>query len=248
VPVAVIAELVGVPREDRPRFRAWSTPIVSGGRAGVSATAEFARYIDQLAARRKTCPEDDLVSELVALEGADGGLQRDELIAMVLLLLVAGQETTVDLIANGTLALLAYPDQWRALRDDPELVPAAVEEILRYEGSVEIAPPRFAFSDIEIAGGTIPAFDTVAASTYGANHDPDVFAGPERFDIHRHDVSHHVAFGHGPHFCLGAPLGRLEARIMFERLPAAFPDLAIAIDPSSLQRIDPRVDELPLRT
>jgi cytochrome P450 len=167
---------------------------------------------------------------------------------MVLLLLVAGQETTVDLIANGTLALLAHPDQWRDLRDDPQLVSAAVEEILRYEGSVEIAPPRFAFSDIEIAGGTVPAFDPVALSIYGANHDPEIFASPERFDMHRHDVSHHVAFGHGPHFCLGAPLGRLEARIMFERLPAAFPDLAIAIDPSSLQRIDPRVNELPLRT
>lgn len=248
VPVAVIAALIGVPPADRPRFRAWSTAIVSGAGAGTAATAEFARYIDRLAARRKTCPEDDLVSELVALEGDDGGLDRDELIATVLLLLVAGQETTVDLIANGTLALLTHPDQWRALCDDRTLAPAAVEEMLRYEGSVEIAPPRFAFSDIELAGGTIPAFDSVAPSIYGANHDPDIFADPERFDIHRLDVSHHLAFGHGPHFCLGAPLGRLEARIMFERLSATFPDVALAIDPDRLRRIDSRMNELPLRT
>jgi len=252
VPVAIIAELVGVPLPDRARFRAWSTAIVCGGPAASAATAEFARYIDELAARRKACPTDDLVSQLVALEDDleddAGRLDRQELVALVLLLLIAGQETTVELISRGILALLTHPGQWHALRDDRGLAAAAVEEILRFDGSVEIAPPRFAFTDIQIAGGTIPAFETVALSIFGANHDPAVFAEPGRFNIHRGDVRHHVAFGRGPHFCLGAPLARLEGRIMFERLPVAFPDLSLAVEPEAVRQAQPRLTELPLRT
>jgi cytochrome P450 len=246
VPVAVIAELIGVPDSERPQFRAWSAEIIAGGPFGGAATEAFAHYIDELASRRSLHPEDDLISSLVALEDQDDGLTRDELIATVLLLLVAGQETTVDVIANGILALLTHPEQWRELIQEPSLAGPAVEEIVRFDGPVEIAPPRFALTDLPIGGGTIPAFDTVALSIFGANHDPDVFASPDTFDIHRSDVGRHVSFGHGAHFCLGAPLGRLEARIMFERLAARFPDLELAVEPSGLRQYQPRLTELPL--
>jgi cytochrome P450 PksS len=166
----------------------------------------------------------------------------------VLLLLIAGQETTVELISRGILALLTHPGQWHALRADRGLAAAAVEEILRFDGSAEIAPPRFAFTDIQIAGGTIPAFETVALSIFGANHDPAVFADPGTFNIHRDDVRRHIAFGHGPHFCLGAPLARLEGRVMFERLPVAFPDLSLAVEPEAVPQAQPRLAALPLRT
>ncbi len=234
VPVNVIAELVGIPEQDRPQFRAWSAAIVSASPEGPAATVEFAHYIDELAARRRAAPEDDLLSALVALEATGDSLDRDELVAMVQLLLIAGQETTVDLIVNGIRLLLTHPEQWDAVRDDPSLAAAVVEETLRFRGPVEIVPPRFAFEDVELGGGVIPAFERVALSLWGANRDPDVFEDPNRFDIHRADVRRHIAFGHGIHFCLGAPLGRLEGRLMFERIARPLPDLELAVDPAEL--------------
>ncbi len=244
LPVAVIADLVGVPADERPRFRAWSAVIVSGDpEHGPPATLEFAAYIDDLAARKRREPADDLLSALVALERDGDALDRDELVAMVQLLLIAGQETTVLLIANGLRALLTDPDQWRALVADPGLAPAVVEETLRFHGPVEIAPPRYAFTDVSLAGGTIPAYERVGLSILGANRDPAVFADPDVFDLHRTDVGRHVGFGHGIHFCLGAPLARLEGRIMFERLAQRFPGLRLAVDPAGLPS---HLRELPL--
>ena len=148
MPVAVIADLIGVPAGDRARFRAWSAAIMSGeGRD--AATLEFAAYIDELAARRRAAPEDDLISGLVALE-------RDDLVAMIQLLLIAGQETAVYVIVNGIRALLTHPEQWEALRVDPGLAAAAVEEILRFDGPVEIAPPRYALEPVRLGGGHDP--------------------------------------------------------------------------------------------
>nr|WP_246400920.1 cytochrome P450 [Jiangella mangrovi] len=228
LPVNVIAQLVGVPDEDRARFREWSAVIVSASDWDGSATLAFADYIDDLAARKRAEPRDDLLSGLVALEAQGDALDRNELVAMVQLLLIAGQETTVDVIANGLRLLLTHPEQWQDLRDDPSIAGAVVEEVLRFRGPVEIVPPRFAFRDIELAGGTIPAFERVGLSLWGANRDPEVFTDPDVFDIHRTDVSHHIAFGHGIHFCLGAPLGRLEARLMLEAVARELPDLRLA--------------------
>jgi cytochrome P450 len=247
LPVNVIAQLVGIPEQDRPQFREWSAAIVSAADPDSHATLAFADYIDKLADRRRTQPADDLLSALVALESAGDSLDRDELVAMVQLLLVAGQETTVDLIANGVRLLLTHPSQWRALLDDPSLAAALVEETLRYRGPVEIVPPRYTFRDVELAGGTIPAFERVGLSLWGANRDPRVFADPDTFDICRTDVHRHIAFGRGTHFCLGAALGRLEGRIMFERIAEHLPDLRLAVDPDQLDGFRLHHNALPLR-
>ncbi|MEV6814950.1 cytochrome P450 [Micromonospora sp. NPDC051296] len=246
VPVNVIAELVGIPESDRPRFRAWSAAIVSASIDGPAATMEFGAYLDELAARRRAVPADDLISQLVAIEEQGDRLDRDELVALVQLLLVAGQETTVDMIVNGIRLLLTHPEQWQALRDDPSLAAAVVEETLRFRGPVEIVPPRFTFEDIEIAGGRIPAFDRVGLSLWGANRDPAVFERPHVFDIHRTDVRKHIAFGHGIHFCLGAHLARLESRIMFERIAQQLPGLRLAADSADLDGFRLHQDGLPL--
>ena len=248
VPVAVIANLVGVPEKDRRQFRAWSAAIMSGSPTKRdAATLQFAAFIDDLASQRRTHPEEDLLSELVALETHGEGLGRDELVAMIQLLLIAGQETTVYLIVNGLRALLSHPDQWRKLREEPSLAAAAVEEILRFDGPVEIVPPRFTFKELSMAGGRIPAFERVGLSVLGANRDPEVFSGPDVFDIHRTDVKNHIAFGHGIHFCLGAPLARLEGRVMFQRIVEQLPNLRLAADSTDLGWIQPHSGELPLR-
>lgn len=244
MPVAVIAELIGVPEPDRSRFRAWSGAIMSGvPDERDAATLEFAAFIDELAESRRSRPEDDLLSRLVALEAID----RDELVAMIQLLLIAGQETAVYLIVNGIRALLTHPEQWRALCEAPSLAAAAVEEILRFDGPVELVPPRFTFAPVRFSGGTIPAFEKVGLSVLGANRDPDVFHDPDAFDIRRADVNRHVAFGHGIHFCLGAGLGRLEGRVLLQRLAEQLPRLRLADDPSDAGWIAPHSGLLRLR-
>ncbi|WP_066364426.1 cytochrome P450 [Herbidospora mongoliensis] len=247
LPVNVIAQLVGVPDEDRPQFRAWSATIVSASDHDGTATLAFAKYIDELAARRRTAPADDLLSELVALEAQGDALDRDELVAMVQLLLIAGQETTVDVIVNGIRLLLTHPDQWRDLRDDPSLAGVAVEETLRFRGPVEIVPPRFTFRALDLAGGPIPAFERVALSLWGANRDPAIFTNPDTFDIHRPDVHRNIAFGHGTHFCLGASLGRLEARIMLDRIARELSGLTLAVHPDDLDGFRLHHGTMPLR-
>jgi cytochrome P450 len=208
IPVAVIAELIGVPPEHRVTFRMWSGAIMSGeGREW--ALEEFTAYVDELADERAARPQDDLISALAAIEE----LERDELIAMIQLLLIAGQETAVYVIEHGLRALLSS-DQWDVLCADPTLAAAAVEEIVRFDGPVEIAPPRVALRDY----GSIPAGERVGLALQGANRDPAVFEDPDVFDIRRADLGQHVGFGHGIHFCLGAGLGRLEARVLFRRL------------------------------
>jgi cytochrome P450 len=242
MPVAVIADLIGVPQADRRRFRAWSATIMSGPAGDRDdATLEFAAYIDELAARRRSHPEHDLLSGLVALE-----LDRDELVAMIQLLLIAGQETSVYLIVNGLRALLTHREQWDALCADPSLAAAAVEEIARFDGPVELAPPRYTFTDVRLGGATIPAFEKVGLSLLGANRDPDAFRDPDVFDIRRADGGRHLAFGHGIHFCLGAGLGRLEGRVMFARLAEQLPTLRLAEDPRAGGWIEPHVGELAL--
>lgn len=224
MPAAVIAELIGVPDADRGRFRAWSGAIISGdGRE--AATRAFAAYVDALADERAARPREDLVSALAALDD----LAREDLIAMVQLLLIAGQETAVYTIVNGLRALLSHPAQWAALCAEPRLATAAVEEVLRFDGPVEIAPPRYALRDVWL-GGPIPAGERVGLVLLAANRDPEMFLRPNTFDVRRADVGRQLGFGHGIHFCLGAGLGRLEARVMFQRLAERLPGLRLARD------------------
>lgn len=239
LPVTVIAELLGIPVEDRERFRTWSRALLAPAvdpAAAKEAALAFTGYIDALAAQRRAEPEDDLLSRLVAAEDEGDHLDRSELLGMVLLLLVAGHETTVNLIGNGVLALLDHPAAWRELVDDPSLAPALVEEVLRYDGPVEVAPLRFTYEDVSVGDVTIPRGAMVAPVLLAANRDPARFEDPATFDLRR--KAHHLAFGHGIHFCLGAPLARLEGAIVFEQLARRFPSMTLGCDRSELRWLE----------
>ncbi|MFF5443963.1 cytochrome P450 [Streptomyces sp. NPDC012888] len=229
LPMTVICELLGVPDLDRDRFRLWSNEIVapSAPEAAAEAFKQMSDFLTELIADKAGRPGEDLLSALIRTRDEDGDrLTHDELIGMAYLLLIAGHETTVNLIANGVRALLAHPAQLAALRADPDgLLDGAVEEMLRYDGPVENATYRFARTEVELAGTVVPAGATVLVSLAGADHDPARFARPDSFDIHRAPQGH-LAFGHGIHYCLGAPLARLEGRVAIRSLLERFPGLA----------------------
>jgi cytochrome P450 len=240
LPVTVICELLGVPLEDRDHFRAWTAAMISpsqGPEGQRGATRAMRRYMRDLVARRRGDvdvavdgdEQPDLLSALIAAsdESQGGRLSTAELESMLMLLLIAGHETTVNLIGNGTLALLRNPDQLELLRSRPELIPNAIEELLRYEGPVELGTFRFAREDIELRGVTIPARSVVSVVLRSADHDSDHFMAADRLDITRTD-NHHLAFGHGIHFCLGAPLARMEGRVALGALLDRFPNLQLA--------------------
>ncbi|WP_329056901.1 cytochrome P450 [Streptomyces sp. NBC_01453] len=230
LPLTVICELLGVPDIDRADFRRMSNAVVAPtDRDGEYATfAELAAYLrDLIEDKRASAPADDLLSALIRTTAEDGDrLSRDELCAMAFLLLVAGHETTVNLIVGGVRALLTHPDQLAALRADMTLLGGAVEEMLRYEGPVENATYRFTVEDTEIGGTVVPGGSAVLVGLASAAHDPDRFPDPDRFDIRR-DARGHIAFGHGLHFCLGAPLARLEGQIALRSLLDRAPALAL---------------------
>jgi cytochrome P450 len=244
LPVTVICELLGVPTEDRAQFRQWTnTMLAEGGEAGSFRAAGEAmyRYFTSLVAAKRaalaedTGPTDDLVSALIEAQAdSEDALDERELIAMLWLLLVAGHETTTNLIASGTLALLANPAELERLRSDPSLLSGAIEELLRYVNPLNHATDRFTLEPVEIGGVTIPAREWVLCVTSSANRDPDRFADPDRLDVGR-DAGGHVAFGHGIHHCLGAPLARLEGEVAFGALLSRFPGLSLAADPSALR-------------
>ncbi|MFD1931866.1 MULTISPECIES: cytochrome P450 family protein [Nonomuraea] len=224
LPIIVICELLGVPADDRDLFREWSALLVNPTfepeeverrRAAARATTAYFR---ELSKERRAEPREDLISALVAMDE----LTEKELISTLSLLLIAGHETTVNLIGNGVLALLRNRDQLDLLRAKPELLPNAVEEFLRYDGPVERSTPRFAAEDLEIAGTRIPRGSMVHISIGAVGRDPSVHADPDTLDITRSD-NRHMAFGHGIHFCLGAPLARMEGQIaigtLLDRLP-----------------------------
>ena len=235
VPITVIAELLGVPVADRERFRAWTKALLFGisqDDARVSVL-EFAMYMHEMIEERQKNPKEDLISGLVAVEDAGDKLDRQELLSMIFLLLVAGHETTVNLIGNGTLALLQNRDQFDLLRSDPTLIKSAVEEMLRYNGPVETPTPRWAFEDVQFGDQVIAQGDIVLPSLLGANRDPAYFADPNRFDIRR-DPNKHIAFGNGIHYCLGAPLARLEGEIAIKTLVRRLPNLELNAPVESL--------------
>jgi cytochrome P450 len=206
---------------------------MAAGRSTVDAAQALAAYIVDLVTAKRRDLGDDLLSDLIAVQEGGDRLSGRELVSMVFLLLIAGHETTVNLVANGLYLLLTHPDQYARLRADRGLVPAAVEEFLRYESPVETTTPRFTAEPVEIGGVTIPAGEVVLAALSSANRDDDRFTDPARFDIGRGESSH-LAFGHGIHFCLGAPLARLEGQVAFETLLTRLPDLSLAVPMEAL--------------
>jgi hypothetical protein len=237
LPATIVAEMIGAPPEDCEQFRRWALDInalfAGGGRATAESALQAQRtqiemrdYILALAEARRSDPRDDLLSALVAAKG--DRLSEAELVSTCVTLFVAGHETTTHLIGNGMLALLRYPAQLQKLRHNPALMASAVEEMLRYDAPVQRAW-RLAVESVVFGGVTIPAGAMVLAMIGAANRDPAQFAEPDCFDITRAD-NKHFGFGHGIHFCLGAPLARLEAALAFAALLARFPTLRLASD------------------
>jgi len=237
LPITVICELLGIPVADRDQFRAWSATIVADTVSPevfqAHATAMLGYFQMLLAARRRE-PADDLLSALVAARDEEDRLSENELLSMAFLLLVAGHETTVNLIASGMLALLLNPGELARLRADRSLLDAAVEELLRYVNPVNNATFRFTGEPMEIGGVNIGPGEVVLVSLSGANRDPSRYADPDRLDLGR-DGGGHVAFGHGIHYCLGAPLARLEAEIAFAGLLERFGSMTLAVPPDALR-------------
>ncbi|MGY1663828.1 cytochrome P450 [Geodermatophilus sp. SYSU D00705] len=236
LPMAVICDLLGVPGAERTSFRTWSNTLLSSDGAAAdrsAAAAAMARYLGALVAEKRARPADDMLSAIVAASEDADRLSPEETVAMAFLLLVAGHETTVNLIGNGVLALFRSPDRLAELRADPDLTPRAVEEFLRYDGPVDLATFRHTTEPVDIAGTTIPAGEVVLLALASADRDPARFPRPDELDPHR-ETGGHLAFGFGLHHCLGAPLARLEGEIAFRTLLARFPDLAPACDPTEL--------------
>jgi len=240
LPVTVICEMLGVPAADQDIFKTWSTDIARSLDAAVlpadsdaiprgrDARLGLADYFRSLIATRRKDPKPDLLSALIAAEEEGNKLSEGELVSTCMLLLIAGHETTVNLIGNGLLALLQHPDQLRALRDDPGLIQTGVEELLRFDGPVQ-RTGRMTTAEVEIGDKRIPR-DSVVVSVIGAaNRDPKQFADPDRLDVSRKD-NRHIAFGFGIHFCLGAPLARLEGQIALGTLLRRMPKLALVSD------------------
>ena len=226
LPVAVIAELLGVPEADRPLLRPWSNAIVKMyeyGRttavesAAEDAAAEFVAYLRELAAERRQNPGEDLLSHLVSVRDAEGDkLTEDELVTTCILLLNAGHEATVNVSGNGTLALLQHPEQLRRLREDRSLLPTAIEELMRFDSPLQLFE-RTATEDVEIGGVTVERGRKIAALLGSANRDPAVFVEPDTLDVGRTE-NPHISFGAGVHFCIGAPLARVELQATFGAL------------------------------
>jgi cytochrome P450 len=242
LPITVIAELLGVPAADRERFREWSGAMVSPAlgpdemeRADTLLGA-FVEYLHALFAERRQKPGEDLVSALVAVEDGGDTLSEEELSSMVALLIVAGHETTVSLIGNATLALLTHPEQRAAIERDPSLLARAIEELIRYDGPVERTLNRWAAVDVELRGQTIRRGDTVIVVLGAADHDPDRFEAPDVLALTAERETRHLGFGRGRHFCLGAPLARLEAEIALGTLLRRLPGLRLAAAEDELRR------------
>lgn len=237
LPVRVIAELLGVPPEDRDTFKTWSRgvapildPVITD--EVFTKVAEsglmLAVYFDELVQKRRAEPRNDLVTELIRAEDEGERLTEEELRATLILLLVAGHETTMNLIGNGLLALLRNPNELARLRSDPGLVRTAIDELLRYDGPVHLTA-RTALADTEIAGVTIAKGEMAIVLLSAANRDPAQFSDPDRLDVGR-SPNKHLAFSAGGHFCVGATLARVEGQIAFDALVRRFPDITLATD------------------
>ncbi|SEK27178.1 cytochrome P450 [Nonomuraea pusilla] len=235
LPILVICELLGVPYGDRDRFRAWTEAAADtrDHARSLAGLTELYLYGKELVARKRREPADDVISRLCDWPDADD----DEVARSSMNLLFAGHETTVVRIGLGALHLLAHPGQWRALRDDPALLPGAIEEIMRAPQAGSGGIPRYARTDLEIAGVRVRAGELVLLDVGAGNHDPAAFSDPDRFDVTRHENGH-LSFGHGARYCIGAPLARVELQAVFSQLVPRFPEMRLAV----------AVEELRLRT
>ncbi|WLR51934.1 cytochrome P450 [Bacillus tianshenii] len=231
LPIIVISEMLGVPAEDREKFRKWSNTIIAAAdnleTDFVEDVEAFIAYLRELFEERKSNPKDDLISKLIQAEEEGEQLNKDELYSMIILLIIAGHETTVNLIANTMYALFEHPDQFEKLKADLSLTESAIEEGLRYYSPVDFSTARWSEEDIEFHGKTFRRGDLVLASLSSANRDEEKFEQAEQFNITR-TSNQHLAFGFGIHFCLGAPLARLEGNIAIKKLLTIFPNIRLA--------------------
>jgi cytochrome P450 len=239
IPLTVISEMLGIPTQDQLRFHRWSNTIVATTARPnlfrvLPAIWLFVRYLRKVIAAKRQRPEDDLISALVAAEESGDKLRDDELVAMVFLLVVAGHETTVNLIGNGTLALLQFPGELERLRADPRLDATAIEELLRFHSPIEVSTERYAREPLDVAGVTIPMGSLVYGLIASANRDAAQFDDPDRLDLGR-EKNRHLSFGQGIHYCLGAPLARLEGQIAIRKLIDRMPQLRLTVPESSLR-------------
>jgi pimeloyl-[acyl-carrier protein] synthase len=254
LPVIVIAELLGIPPEDRATFHDWSAilaanldPLVSNELLdqGIAARQALHTYLRGIIAERRRAPKQDLISALVAVEERGDVLSEPELVVMCSLLLIAGHETTVNLIGNGMLALLHNPDEFQRLKDEPGLLATAVEELLRFDSPVQLTG-RIARHDLELGGKQIHQSDWVLPLLGAANHDPRQFLEPDKLELSR-TPNPHVAFGRGIHFCLGAPLARVEGQMAIGALAQRCPELRLIGEPVRREQITLRgIKSLPV--
>jgi cytochrome P450 len=246
LPVTVICELLGVPAVEREKVFELTDVIRTRGTAGrgskedraavQDAQQALADYLGGLIARKRAHPAEDLLNALITARDEGSKLSERELVSSAFLLLFAGHQTTADFLGNAIVALLTHQDQLALLLERPDVLPAAVEELLRFDGSVPVGqPPRFALEDVQYRGVRIPAGAIVTVVLNAANHDPEHFCAPDELDLTRRHNSH-VAFGHGIHFCLGVSLARMEAQIALGTLLRRLPDLALAVAPEQLRR------------
>ena len=236
-PVTVISDMLGIPREDRTRIKGWTENLLRIDRGRDAAMDEqvrqglrdFTAYLQDLFARKREAPTDDMISRMVLIEDEGDTLTEEETLATVFLMYLAGHVTTVNLVGNGIVALLTHPEQLAKLQADPGLARNVVEETLRYWGPVDFIGRRFAKEALEVADTPVAKGEQVAVSLAAANRDPERFAAPDTFDITREEANRHVAFGKGIHVCLGAPLARVEGQVAFETLTRRYPELRLAV-------------------
>ncbi|MCX4240486.1 cytochrome P450 [Paraliomyxa miuraensis] len=239
LPLRIISELLGVEARERDEFHRLIGVLMAdqGSLALLRQLPTYRalhRFFARLLERKRVHPGDDLTSDLVAVEQEGDRLSADELVSMVLLLLFAGHETTVNLIGNGMLALLEHPEQLQRLREQPSLVPSAVEEVLRFDSPAQFAATRYVAERCELGGRVLERGERLVPLLGAANRDGQVFDEPDALDVER-DPNRHVAFGAGPHFCIGAHLSRVEGRIAFTRLLERFPRLELAVERGALR-------------
>ncbi|MGB1309798.1 MAG: cytochrome P450 family protein [Leucothrix sp.] len=240
IPVTVISEMMGMKASDMPKFIR-GMRILSDGLSGWGLIRTLlwdmrflVKFVREMIEEKRQNPGDDILTGLIQVESEGDKLSEDELLSMVFLLIMAGYETTVHLINNLVITLLKHPEQLQRLRDNPELIDSAIEEVLRFDGPVQGTKPCYAVEAVTLHGVTIPKGTMVIPLLGAANHDPEVFDRPETFDITR-QPNHHLGFGQGIHYCLGAPLARLEAKIAIQNLLSRYPNLRLAVKPEELQ-------------
>ncbi|WP_411088869.1 cytochrome P450 family protein [Streptomyces sp. 061-3] len=236
LPVIVICELLGVPEEDRPDIRRWSGELFAAGQPGVidAASHSLADYMTDLIAAKRRHPGSSLLDRLISARDGDDRLNEEELVSLAVLLLVAGHETTTNFLGNATLSLLQHPAELDRLRQNPDDIPTVLDELLRFDSPVSTATFRYTTEAVTLGGTDIPTGAPVLVVLGAANRDPERFSSPDQLDANR-DAAGHLAFGHGIHRCVGAPLAKAEAEIALRAVLTRFPGLRLAVPPDQLQ-------------